>query len=158
MRGIGTMHDENLYLLGHDNSSIRRWANCFGFHSPRTPFTSQVVPRENKTRGTEPSSYLENKIAGASSNPYYAVMLNLAGIYTGLSAQETIEQRHSSQDYANLSSAELTEAFQNGHKLRDVLNELEPGLGQRFYAAIDKCPPGQEKTAQEKATSAVKTR
>lgn len=158
MREISAIHDENLYLLGHDTSSIRRWSNRFGFHSPRVPITFQVVPRENKTRGTDSASYLENKIASASSNPYYAVMLNLAGIYSGLNAQETTPQRYSAQDYANLSSTKLKQTFQNGTKLRDVLNQLEPGLGERFYEAVKKCPPGQEKTAQEKAPSSVKAR
>ncbi len=158
MRAIGAMHDENLYLLGNDASSIRRWSNRFGFHAPRVPYTSQVVPRENKTRGDEPTAYLENKIASASSNPYYAVMLNLAGIYAGLGAHETTEQRYSSLDYANLSSTELNDAFHSGQKLRDVLNELESGLGNRFYEAISKCPPGQEKTAQQKTVAASPSR
>lgn len=103
------------------------------------------------------ADYIENVIPDASANPYYTVLLQLAGTVQALShhgfnqgessphlrSEQTPVTQHT-RDWRNTSYLTLKDDFNNAHALHDVLNACEPELGNRFMDAIERCPPGKE--------------
>lgn len=74
-------------------------------------------------------SYLENRYAGADSNPYYCLLLQVAALHDALA-----QTRH----HAPAS-----------HNLATILNQLEPELGTRFLNAAEQHP--ERKVHQSRA-------
>ena len=162
IRGMSEIFNENAYLLHSDDSSLRR----------------AMERREQKgTLGiTMKGERLEIARPPADANPYYATMLALAGMYYTLheykfdreawvfpAAENTAPMCNSNdkgaklmydqgQNYSNESSleADMKANFFDKHRLLEhTLNGLKPELGCRFMTAIERTPPGQEKTAQQ---------
>lgn len=75
-------------------------------------------PPESHTHIADPGAacYLENKMPGADTNPYYVILLQLAAIAGALGEQEPAQA------------------------LEPILNRLEPGLGTRFTRAAEAHP------------------
>jgi hypothetical protein len=129
---------DNLYLLGTDENNGMRF---------KARNNSQYVAEDFM------DEYIENSMPSVSSNPYYAVLLTLAGVYAGL-------QHAKSQTASTTIAAHLEKQLQpryidilphaeelfnhQDNALRAVLNHLEDGLGDRFIETIQKHPPGTE--------------
>lgn len=145
MNGISAMCEENLYLLGSSYPALERFMNNFG----RGANTQHHLC---KAKHQALASYVENRIPPADANPYYAVMLQLAGMYRTLQQQDrdADPQARVSTAYEKLSPALLYQRHTKGTLLRDTLNRVEPGLGEKFMSGIVRHPPGQERTAQQK--------
>lgn len=135
---LGYMMEENLYLLGSSYPAIERWRDHYGRRV--TTFSQQIKKKVD---------YLENRLPAADSNPYYAIMLQLAGTYNALaeSSEDASQCDPQTHHMDMLSPSLLMKEFNNGILLKQTLNTMEPGLGNRFYAAIAKTPPGHEKSA-----------
>ena len=134
-RAIRKMCKDTIYLLGTDEKSMMRY----------------------KTRNSEKDivskfDYIENALPGAASNPYYATLTTLAGIYAGLaelkgSSLFTTASAHEAIGEHKLHPIALRakEVFQHPqNQLHAVLNHLEPGRGDQFFDTIDAHPPGTE--------------
>jgi hypothetical protein len=160
-QGIGTMQMENLWLLCPHNPSLQRQAM-------RMDALSDVMGRVKNKRGQK--DYVENSLPGADCNPYYAVMLQLAGTYLALKeaqfgydyaaqkhvlgnphyAHDLKAPRPGDKQVRELTIGDLQTHFQEGTQLRNVLNRCEAGLGDAFHEAIGKIPPGKEKTGLDR--------
>jgi hypothetical protein len=147
LHGLKQQFVESHYLLGTSDPSIQR------MHS--RAYNLSFLNGCNR--------YIENTLPHADSNPYYVAMLELAGIYRGLYAHRAGAQQADSALEANESSKKkecdnratataktLKSQFEQSHLLRDTLNDLRTGLGDEFYAAIEKLPPGKEQSAVAK--------
>lgn len=146
---IGQMFHENTHLIASGDASVKRWQGRTSAPSMQN-FSDHV-------RCKNMADYIENVIPDASANPYYTVLLQLAGTVQALShhgfnqgesssllrSEETLVTQHT-RDWRNTSYQTLKDDFSNAHALRDVLNACEPELGNRFMAAIEHCPPGKE--------------
>lgn len=137
--GLGEMMEENLYLLGSDHPTIDRLRCKYG--NPSTSYFNQV-----KSKTTAEAQYLENGVPSASSNPSYAILLELAGIYYTLKFRSPREQEPEihPQHMDMLTPSSLYRDFKEGTLLRQTLNTVEPQLGERFRQAIEHTPPGRE--------------
>jgi hypothetical protein len=131
---------DGLYLLGTDPASMQRYQK-------RNP--SKYV--EYKERG----HYIENALPSSSTNPYYATLLTLAGIYEGLG-------RIHGKPVPPAYGPEAPGLFNRGDKLNQVaprahdiffdtrnsltrvLNHVQSGLGSQFNNTIRDFPPGRE--------------
>ena len=99
--------------------------------------------------------YLENAVPSASSNPYYATLLTLAGVYEGLSRIQgkTLPPAYAPEkpglfnrgDSLNAVAPRAEEIFfHENNTLTRVLNHVQPGLGDDFRETIRTYPPGKE--------------
>jgi len=160
-QGIGTLQMENLWLVCPHRRSMER-------QSMRMGPISDVMGRVKNKRGQK--DYVENSLPGADCNPYYAIMLQLAGTYLALKetgfGYDYSAQRHvlDNPDYAHdlkaprpgekqvseLTLNDLQANFREGTHLRAVLDACEPGLGKAFHEAIEKTPPGYEKSSMDR--------
>lgn len=146
-------HD-HLYLLGESPEAQNRYSR-----RATHPYELLVKPKENSF------SYLENRICANNANPYYAVMLQLAGIAQGLALSGLPDGAISEDAYKHymqesralaftsprtLPAQGLRKRFENATGLRELLDQLEPGLGDRFYAQIARHPPGTERSVMTK--------
>jgi hypothetical protein len=94
----------------------------------------------------EASFYVENKLPAASCNPYYAVMLQLIAIRRMM--QQHLERNEDGQ-WGIKEILEIPDQKET-HYIALDLNELKPGLGDQFEAALQALPPGSEKSSQQK--------
>lgn len=143
--GISTIMEENLYLLGSQQPSLDRFHSRFGHHTDAGDDLCKSKNLENK-------DYIENRIPPADANPYYAVMLQLAGVYATLQKENLNEptEKITTAGFQGLSAGKLWARFHKGIQLRGLLNHTEPALGDRFMAAIERTPPGRERSAQQR--------
>lgn len=149
LQSIGRLQAENLALLGNDAPSRARLQLRYGTSDmDGMNYCNQVLPRTNGT-----VHFLENQVPNGSSNPYYAVMLTMAGLLDGMQRHargDAPDQPYAEQSFNELDAQTMADRFRHGRELRALLNRLEPELGDRFYDAIAKCPPGMERSLQEK--------
>lgn len=139
---IRRLTDDHLYLLASSPMSLQRWRRQFGHEHIATSYVCPVKYSEGDV------AYLENRIPGADSNAYYSVLLELAGIYSAL------EKRYEplpgeALDYRTVTADTVRQRFGRSSSLRNVLNAVEPGLGDRFYDAVARMPPNIEHNATE---------
>jgi len=90
-------------------------------------------------KGGGNNPYIENAICDASANPYYAVMLALAGIVQGLDVHAgkamPIASIYKPVDPLPTHAA-LKEHCLRTHGLRDILNRCSPALGDQLMDAV----------------------
>ena len=129
---------DGLYLLGTDEASMQRYAK-----------------RNTAKHVMNKGDYLENAVPSASSNPYYATLLTLAGVYEGLSRNQgkTPPPAYAPEkpglfnrgDSLNAVAPRAEEIFfRDNNTLTRVLNHVRPGLGDDFRETIRTYPPGRE--------------
>ncbi|PZP86359.1 MAG: hypothetical protein DI582_03190 [Azospirillum brasilense] len=167
-QGIGAVQMENLWLVCPHRRSMER-------QSMRMGPISDVMGRVKNKRGQK--DYVENSLPGADCNPYYAIMLQLAGTYLALKeaqfGYDYTTQQHvlGNPDYAQdlkapqpgekqvnaLTLNDLQANFRAGSHLRDALDACEPGLGDAFHHAIEQTPPGYEKSGMDKLQKTRRT-
>lgn len=149
-RSLQPIFHEGLYLLLPNHEGWERiFKRNIDQSQPGTSIISQIVPHDIH-------HYTENKVPAIDSNTHYAVMLQLLGTYHGLKTQNFARD---ADGYVTINDAEhpplvrirdfphTRQLFQQGTIIRDRLNDLETGLGDRFCAAIAHTPPGRESSA-----------
>jgi hypothetical protein len=132
---------DGLFLLGTDEASMQRYE------------------KRNRAKYVKNSGdYLENALPSASSNPYYATLLTLAGVYEGLSRMQGktlppayapekpgLFHRGDSLHHVASTKEHVEEIFfRENNTLTRVLNTVQPGLGDDFRETIRTYPPGKE--------------
>jgi hypothetical protein len=133
LHAIHEMTVKNLYLLGmNDDDRIRYKA------------------RNNLKRLNSHGLWVENAIPSADSNPYYAVMLTLAGTLKGLRAAHGANGHGVTPIKPSLDISEdeaKNSFFTSNNELRSMINSLDitkGSLGDQFFTAIEKTPPHTE--------------
>lgn len=117
---------------------------------------------------------IENKLPGADCNPYYAVLMSLAAttiLFDTYGAETVTLFAHSNLDaddeklWRSLcrkhpelfqmpdSLVEAEAAFRSETILRNLLNGVEPRLGDRLHLALLQTPPGKEPSAYRERRS-----
>ena len=157
--GLGHFVRDNLYLVSHGPRSIDR----LGLRVKALDGVAcHVGNRKDR-------NYIENAVFPADANPYYAMMLQLAGIYgalkdSGFHHDPDSQRYHITNDamqgeqheesprrmFRDETVASLKERYESSTQLRDILNSMEPTLGDRFADAIAKKAPGLERSAMDK--------
>lgn len=136
---------ELLYLLGTDKNSIKRYKEK----------DEDCETIQNKCK-EKYGSYIENSIPSASSNPYYAVLVTLLGVYQGLKMAESGVETTENKDTLFESATKAKQTFEaEDNPYRKILNDIdpepdEPKLGERFWDAIAKTPPSTEPRLYQK--------
>jgi glutamine synthetase len=111
-----TLQEETISFLDLE-SDLLFWTKSQQQRRYRLPKPTTIRCAHNKSivsPGVEGSVYIENKCPGADANMHYAVLLQMAAIYEGLRMEKGHEPSLS---------------------LADLLNALEPNLGDRFTQA-----------------------
>ncbi len=85
-------------------------------------------------RSGDTGIYLENRAPAADANPYYAIMLLLAGVVHGLESQKNPEPGMS---MIASSSFTCAQDFKTSTALIPLLNRLEPELGDQLRESIE---------------------
>jgi hypothetical protein len=164
----GPKHEENLNVLSAIQMRIWQAAehillsteaskqrkNIYGSHDALWFF-------EGNNHNT---THIEYQLPPASANPYYAALISLVATYELLEAVDyksgrpintrALDALAQSKTIAwNEREASLTEVqrvfFAPNNRFREVLNTIQPQLGDRLVEAIKRYPPGQEKTREE---------
>ena len=152
-----SVFSDSLYLLGVSPEAMKRWELRNSY-----PITWRV--RES----CKPSRYIENQLPHADSNSYYVAMLTDVALYLGLrehdrNAAKTIDEYITMADKwktvypanrGNDTPDDLKQQFEESNLLRNTLNQLRVGLGDEFFAAIEKFSPGTEQSATAKMHAA----
>lgn len=146
-RPLGDMVRENEYLMlpseqAYQRSKTRENQHVYGAHESNTP-------------------YLEITSPSSESNPYYAMLVTLAGIYYALGDRGfdkqsgKFEATHQAaalypnpkgrKEFASFADRAPDRFFDGHYLLPQLLNHLEPELGNQFFDAIERVPPGKEK-------------
>lgn len=148
--------DEGNYLMTASTSNWQRLRERTGHFIPE--IARDIYARQVRVAEGHSGFYIENRMPPADCNPYYAVMLQLLGIERGLRRQHfrrtgsgyTMDAAGPATMPQAPDSPDQMQARFHQADLRDQMNGLEDGLGDRFYAAIAHCPPGTERTAMDK--------
>jgi len=137
-----------MYLLDDDKKSKNRY-------SERDVFSEKTVKADGekkKSNFSNDSGRIENAVPSAASNPYYAILVTLLGVYSGLKQMEIPTNTDSLVESAS-KAKDVFEAADNPY--RKILNELDseynPDLGDHFWNAIAQTPPSQETRLYQKA-------
>lgn len=150
-RGLVDIFNEGAYLLHGTDASLAR---------------AEMWRVQDGHNGVEfkDGAYAEICRPSADSNPYYALMLTLLGVYHTLKDFEfdpasgnfakkvwaVPEAYPHALDYEEGLRQQMKECFMDGPRLLErTLNTLEPELGSRFMDAIERIPPGKEKSLQK---------
>jgi len=128
---IKNLSFENLYLFGLSDEAARRYESRNGL--------KQVSGKQ---------MYVENAVPGGDANPYYSILVTLAGTYNALCKDA------GSPNYVEIKNGQRTahEAYPDAkaawnapdNALRSILDKVKPGLGQSFGDAIKETEPGKE--------------
>lgn len=125
-----------LAMLGTDAAARQRYTMYENQQNLRD-YVRYCVPGAGS--GTN-NSYLENRFASSSSDPYYAVLLNLVGIYN---AMEHLKA-HGSAHAVPTREGRIDEAFDTAEQrladpknpVRCTLNQVEEGLGDSVFENV----------------------
>lgn len=172
-RGMAEAFNENAYLLHGTPESLQR--ACYGMHDFEHQGVRGMSIHKDEHRAPV---YLEVRRPPSDANPYYAAMVTLLGVYHTLKdygfdrATQAFAQTEKTRPFTSNPipgaphpdtplypesfrrhldlAGKMKAQFTDKHRLLErTLNTLEPDLGSRFMAAVERTPPGAEKTREQ---------